>query len=243
MNIALIGYGRMGKEVEVVAKEKGLNVVRTFTTANNKSGEALNPESLKDVDVCIDFSSPSAAVANIEAVVKCGKNMVMGTTGWYDRMEYVKGLVTEKKIGFLYAANFSPGVNIFSRIVEDASLLFDKHTEYDVAIHEIHHKEKADSPGGTALSLASLLLNNLKRKTELLTEPSKGKIKPHQLHVTSARVGHTTGQHTITFDSDNDTIELIHTARSRRGYAVGAVLAAQWLQGKTGFHTMQDVIS
>jgi 4-hydroxy-tetrahydrodipicolinate reductase len=242
MKIALIGYGKMGREVEHVAKEKGIKVASIITEESNTGGLGITPDSLKGVDVCIDFSVPAAVLDNIEAVADCGKSMVVGTTGWYDRLEHVRKLVKEKKIGFLYASNFSLGVNIFSQIVMDASRLFDKYSDYDVSIHEVHHKGKADSPSGTALSLGSTVLQSLKRKTELLHETSHGQIKPHQLHVTSTRVGNVTGTHTVLFDSECDSIELVHRAKGRRGFALGAVVAAQWLKGKKGFYTMRDVI-
>jgi len=242
MTIALIGHGRMGKEVESAARERGVKVTHIFEVGENAGGLALDSKSLHGVDVCIDFSTPDSVLDNIEAVAECGKNIVVGTTGWYNRMDDVKKLVKEKKIGFLYAANFSLGVNIFSQIVMDAAHFFEKHPDYDVAINEMHHSGKADSPSGTALTLGSIITQAMHRKTEILTEASHGKIKPHQLHVTSTRVGHTTGRHTVVFDSESDTIEIVHTAKSRRGYAVGALVAAEWLKGKQGFYTMRDVI-
>lgn len=242
MNIALIGYGRMGREVGAVATEKGVTIAKIFTLENNTGGLGLTKDSLKGVDVCIDFSSPVNVLDNIEAAADCGRNIVVGTTGWYDKLDQVKKIVKEKKIGFLYTPNFSLGVNIFSQIIMDAARLFDKHSEYDVSISEMHHRDKADSPSGTALSLASTILQMMKRKSELLTTASHGPIKPHQLHVISARVGHVTGKHSVLFDSESDTVELVHTAKSRRGFAVGAVVAAEWLKGKKGFYTMRDVI-
>jgi 4-hydroxy-tetrahydrodipicolinate reductase len=242
MNIALIGYGKMGKEVEQVAKDRGLTIARIFTEENNTGGLGLTKDSLKTVDVCIDFSTPAAVLDNIEAVAECGKNMVVGTTGWYDRLESVRKIVKEKKIGLLYASNFSLGVNIFTQIVLDASHLMEKYPEYDVSVNEVHHSGKVDSPSGTALSLGSTILQSLRRKKELLTETSHGQIKPHQLHITSQRVGHVVGRHTVLFDSEFDTIELVHSAKGRRGFALGAVVAAEWIKGKKGMYTMRDVI-
>ena len=242
MNIALIGYGKMGREVEQVAKEKGLKVVTIFTEENNAGGLGITPDSLNGADVCIDFSMPKSVLDNIEAVAECGKSIVVGTTGWYDKLEQVKKLVKEKKIGFLYASNFSLGVNVFTQIVTNASRLFERYSDYDVSIHEVHHKGKADSPSGTALSLGSAVLHAFKRKTEILHETSHEQIKPHQLHITSTRVGRIAGTHTVLFDSEYDSIELVHRAKSRRGFALGAVVAAEWLKGKRGFYTMRDVI-
>jgi 4-hydroxy-tetrahydrodipicolinate reductase len=242
MNIVLIGYGRMGKEVESVAKEKGIKIARVFDAENNTGGIGINGETLKGVDVCIDFSVPAAVVANVEAVAECGKNIVVGATGWYNRLDDVKKIVKEKKIGFLYSSNFSLGVNIYSQIVMDAAHLFAQYSEYDVAIHEVHHRGKADSPSGTALSLGASVLQNMRRKSELLNETPHAALRPTQLHVSSTRVGSVMGKHTVMFDSESDTIELIHTAKSRRGFAVGAIVAAEWLKGKKGFYTMRDVI-
>jgi len=242
MNLALIGYGKMGKEVEQVAIEKGAKILKTFTGRNNTGSLGLNKNSLAGVDVCIDFSTPAVVLENIEAASQAGKNIVVGTTGWYDRLDSVKKLVKDRKIGFLYASNFSLGVNLFSQIVMDAAHMFDRYPEYDVAVTDVHHRGKADSPSGTALSLGAILLHEMKRKSELLHETSHGQIKPHQLQVTSTRVGHVTGRHSVVFDSDSDSIELIHAAKNRRGYALGALVAAEWLKGKKGFYTMRDAI-
>lgn len=242
MTIALIGNGKMGKEVEEAARERGVSIGRIFTEEENAGGAALTPESLRHVDVCIDFTTPGAVFDNIRAVAASGRNIVVGTTGWYDRLEDVRAIVEKAGIGCLYAANFSLGVNIFSEIVMNAARVFDRHPEYDVALLETHHRGKADSPSGTALSLASEMMRVVRRKTEILAGPSTGAIAPHQLHVSSTRVGHTTGTHEVVFDSGADTISLKHTARSRRGFAVGALVAAEWLRGKKGLYTMRDVI-
>ena len=243
MNIALIGYGKMGKEVERAAKARGLTVAKTFDVHDNTGGRGLTAESLKGVDVCIEFSAPGAVMENVAACAACGKNIVVGTTGWYDRLDAVKKLVKEKKIGFLYSPNFSLGLNIFTQIVAHAAHLMDRYTEYDAAVSEQHHRGKADSPSGTALSIAACVLQGMKRKTEILSEASHGQIKPHQLHVASTRVGSVPGTHAVVFDAEADQIELIHTARNRSGFALGAVVAAEWLKGKHGFYTMRDVIT
>jgi 4-hydroxy-tetrahydrodipicolinate reductase len=242
MNIALIGHGKMGREVEQAAAEKGIKIARVFTSQNNMNGLGLNKNSLAGIDVCIDFSTPTVALDNIQAVAENGTNIVVGTTGWYDRLDQVKKLVKDRKIGFLYASNFSLGVNLFSQIVLDAAHLFGRYPEYDVAVTDVHHRGKADSPSGTALSLASILLQEMKRKSEVLHETSHGVIKPHQLHITSTRVGHVTGRHAVIFESESDSVELIHTAKNRRGYALGALVAAEWIKGRRGFYTMRDAI-
>jgi 4-hydroxy-tetrahydrodipicolinate reductase len=243
MNIALVGYGKMGKAVESAAKAKGLTVSKVFDINNNTGSLGLTAESLKGVDVCIEFSTPGSVLENITAVAECGKSIVVGTTGWYDRLDHVKKIVKENKIGFLYAPNFSLGVNIFMQIVAHAAHMMDRYAEYDAAVMESHHRAKVDSPSGTALTIASIVLQGMKRKTEIASGTMQGQIKPNQLHVASSRFGSVTGTHAVVFDSDADSIELVHTAKNRSGFAVGAVVAAEWLKGKKGFYTMRDVIT
>jgi 4-hydroxy-tetrahydrodipicolinate reductase len=242
MTIALIGHGRMGMEVETVARERRIPIGRIFTEEDNTGAVGLTRESLRGIDVCIDFSSPASVVENIRAVATAGCDIVVGTTGWYEHLEEVRKLVGEKQTGFLYAANFSLGVNIFSEIVKDAARLVERHPGYDVAVSETHHSGKADSPSGTALALASLILGAFPRKSGILSDAAHGAIPENRLHVSSTRVGHVPGRHSVIFDSDADTIELTHTARNRRGFAFGALVAAEWLKGKKGFFTMRDVI-
>jgi len=242
MQIALIGYGKMGKEVELAARNRGITVARIFEIDTNTGAAGMTRESLSGVDVCIDFSSPMAVMDNIHAAAECGTNIVVGTTGWYDRVDDVRALVHKKNIGFLYSANFSLGVNLFLQIVGEAAQLIDPYPEYDAAISETHHRGKADSPSGTALSLANSMVQAMKRKSEIVTDVTRGPIRPEQLHVSSVRVGAVTGTHAVVFDSDADTIELVHRAKSRRGFASGVIAAAEWLKGKKGFYTMRDVI-
>jgi len=242
MNIALIGYGKMGKEVERVAKERGHTVSLILDIENNQNGQGLSEDSLRDVDVCIDFSTPSAVLTNIERVIACKKPMVVGTTGWYEHLDEITEMVKSSGIGFIYASNFSIGMNLFFKIVEFAGKLFNGFADYDVCVHEIHHNQKADSPGGTALMLGKVLLDNIERKKELLTETSKGQISSSALHVTSTRVGSVPGTHIVGFDSLADTIELRHTTRSRIGYAVGAIRAAEWIIDRKGVNTMADLL-
>ncbi|HUL43987.1 MAG TPA: 4-hydroxy-tetrahydrodipicolinate reductase [Bacteroidota bacterium] len=243
MNIALIGYGNMGKEVEQAARSRGFTIAKTFTLENNLRGIGITPGILDEVDVCIDFSVPSAVVNNIATVAACGKNIVVGTTGWYDKMEEVKQLVTKYKIGLVYSPNFSLGMNIFYHIVKSAASAFDPFDVYDVAVQEIHHRKKSDSPSGTALALSQIILRQIRRKKEVLHETAHGEIKPEQLQVTSTRVGNVVGTHSVVFDSEADSIELKHVAKNRRGFAFGALIAAEWIKGKHGLYTMNDVLS
>ncbi|MBI3189705.1 MAG: 4-hydroxy-tetrahydrodipicolinate reductase, partial [Ignavibacteriales bacterium] len=165
------------------------------------------------------------------------------TTGWYDKLPEVKKMVEKSKIGFLYAANFSLGVNIFYHGVSIISELCDKFHFYDVAISETHHTQKLDAPSATALALAQTVMQKFKSKKTILQETPRMKIKPEQLQITSTRLGSVVGNHCVVFDSEADCIELVHSAKNRTGFAHGALIAAQWLKGKKGVYTMKDVIT
>ncbi|MBI5021273.1 MAG: 4-hydroxy-tetrahydrodipicolinate reductase [Ignavibacteriales bacterium] len=243
MNIALFGYGNMGKEVERLAKEKNIILKKIFTIENNLRAMGITKDALKDVDVCIDFSVPTAVVENIKAVAELGKNMVIGTTGWYDKIKEVEKIVKVNKIGFLYSPNFSLGMNIFYQILSSTSHIFEKFDCYDPAIQETHHRGKTDSPSGTALTLAQILIGNMRRKRKMFQETPHKQLKPDELHISSTRVGNVVGKHAVIFDSEADTIELVHTAKNRTGFAMGALIAAEFLKGKKGIYTMKDVIT
>jgi 4-hydroxy-tetrahydrodipicolinate reductase len=243
MKIAIIGNGRMGNEVGRVALAKGIDVAKVFTEENNAGARGLTPEALAGIDVCVEFTLPAAAVRNIEAVAKAGKPIVVGTTGWYDRLGEVKGLVESRGTGLVYAPNFSLGVNLLAHLLNCAAHLFDRHEMYDVAVRESHHRGKADSPSGTALHLSQLLLKNLRRKTEVVAGNPSGPLRPGQLQITSERLGHAVGEHTVVFDSEADTLELTHRAKNRSGFAHGALIAAAWIRGRAGVYTMEDVLT
>jgi 4-hydroxy-tetrahydrodipicolinate reductase len=234
MRIALIGYGKMGKEIESAALAAGDTIVQKFDI-----DRPADVASLSDADVCIEFSTPETVVGNIQLALKAQKDIVVGTTGWYDRLPELKALAVHS--GLLYSANFSVGVNMYFRIVAAASDLMRNAQDYDAYIHELHHRQKADSPSGTALRLADILLKRIDRKKSIATQRMDGKIAPDALHVTSTRVGTFAGTHTVGFDSEADLIEITHTARSRKGFALGALRAAHWLQGRKGVFTMDDV--
>lgn len=234
MKIALIGFGKMGREIDSVAREQGETIARVFD-----SRHAVCPEALADVDMCIEFSTPGAVLANIRAAVEAGKDIVAGTTGWDQHLPEVRRLV--KDSGLLYSANFSLGMNIFFRVVATASELMKKAQDYDPYVQEIHHRQKADSPSGTSLRLANIVLEKVDRKKSVLSTPPEGKILPEMLHVSSTRAGVVTGTHTVGFDSEADLIELRHMAKNRRGFALGALTAARWLRGRKGVYTMDDV--
>ncbi len=237
MKIALIGYGKMGKEIERCALERGLTVSAVFDEKKTVTADAV-----AGADVCIDFSIPAAVPDHVKVYAKARKNAVIGTTGWMEHLDAVTRTVSSSGIGLIYASNFSIGVNVFMKIVRYASQIINQFEDYDAWIHEVHHNQKLDSPSGTALSLAKMMIDTIERKSSVLTETSKGKIRPDQLHVTSSRAGAVPGTHVVGFDSSADTIELTHTARNRSGFALGALHAAQWIRNKQGLYTMTDVL-
>ncbi len=241
MKIALIGYGKMGREIELAAHVRNHEIVAKIDShADDATHQDINEESLNNADVVIDFTHPDSAIANINAVAAAGKDLVVGTTGWYDQEDAVRKTVEESGIGFLYSSNFSIGVNAFFKIVGYAAALFDKLEDYDVFGYEMHHKQKADSPSGTAVTLGGILLDNIERKKTLQTEKLDRAPTPEELHFGSVRAGNIPGTHVIGFESGADIVELKHTARNRSGFAMGAVIAAEWIHGKKGFHTFTD---
>jgi len=241
MNIAIIGYGKMGQEIEKVAKDEEINVISTIDPNNSAAKfSQINMESLKNVDVCIDFTVPNTVVDNIKEVSRLGVNMVVGTTGWYDNLDKVRQIVEDASIGFIYSSNFSIGVNIFFRIVEEASKIVNNIEDYDIYSYELHHKRKIDSPSGTARVIGNIIMKNVDRKSKVVYGNLNRKIKSNELHIGSIRGGYIPGTHIVGFDSEVDTIELKHTARSKKGFAIGAVIAAKWLKDKKGFFEISD---
>lgn len=224
LKIALIGYGKMGKAVEA--------------SAIARHHEIVDPQL---ADCLIDFTAPQAVIDNMRKYAPLKKNIVMGTTGWYDKLPEIESIVKEEKIGFLYSPNFSLGVNLFLKIVEEAAKYVQDHPEYDIGAMEIHHTEKKDSPSGTAKAIAQKLLKNLTRKKRVVYDKVDRVIHPDELHFSSLRVGHEPGTHSVFFDSTADRISLTHQAKGREGFALGAVIAAEWLQGKKGIFTMEDL--
>lgn len=221
MRIALVGYGKMGKLVETIALREGLEVGPKLDIDANQGGNGITPASMAGVDVAIDFSQPEAALPNIEAATRAGVNVVVGTTGWADKFSRVERLVMESGIGLVYGANFSVGMNLFFEIVSHSAQIIGMLPQYDPYLVEEHHRAKKDAPSGTALTLLEIMqpyLNN--------PNPS----------IASIRAGAIPGTHAIGFDSEADTIVLEHRARSRQGFAEGAVLAARWIAGKKGLY-------
>ncbi len=236
--IALIGYGSMGKELERLAPQYGCRVEQIFTSATPLTSA---PESAWNFDVAIDFSKPHAVQTNVAECARRGKNIVIGTTGWTSDITSLRELVATAGIGAVWGANFSVGVLMFMRIVEEAARLVARYDEYDVALHELHHRRKLDSPSGTGLALGEILMQHTPKKPELLTETSHGRIAETALHLSSTRVGEIPGTHTVYLDSLADTLELTHRARNRSGFALGALRAARWLRGKQGFFEVREV--
>jgi 4-hydroxy-tetrahydrodipicolinate reductase len=237
LRIALIGYGQMGKLIEQLAQNNGCEIVAIIDPL---LGNKITAETVADADVCIEFSTPDAAFANIKKLVQLGKNVVTGTTGWFDELDKIKLLVEKKGTGFIYGSNFSVGMNLFFSIIESTAKLMNKAEDYDLFGLEMHHNKKKDSPSGTAKVLSDIILKNIDRKTKSQYEKLDRKIAGDEFHFTSIRSGNIPGMHSISFDSEADTIELKHTARNRNGLAVGAIKAAKWINDKTGFYNFSD---
>ena len=237
MRIALIGYGKMGKEIERLALERGWSVdLRAdIDTPPITSAQRMN------IDVVIHYANAVSLIDDLSPWAETSKPIVVGTTGWYEQMPKIEALVKKNNIGLIYASNFSLGVNIFFHLIRTAAQTMDRFSDYDAYIQEIHHKNKLDSPSGTALTMGQIVLKYIQRKKELLNETSHGKIRPEQLHISSTRSGSVVGTHILAFDSMADTIELKHTAKDRSGLAFGTLLAAEWIIGKKGIFTIDDV--
>lgn len=239
MKIALVGFGKMGKEVERLINQSGNHQV-VSKSMMDKNGQ-WDTKGIKQADVVIDFTSPEVILENIKKIASMGKNMVVGTTGWYEHMNEVEKIVKESGTGLIYAHNFSVGANIFFKIVAYAAKLFDKFGGYDVYGLEVHHSGKKDSPSGTALRIAKEIMNNFPSKKNLQTEKLDRQINPDELHFASVRGGRNPGYHEVVFDSQADSITLSHAAHNRTGFAEGAILAAQFVKGKKGLYNFDEV--
>lgn len=237
MSIAIVGYGRMGQEIESTANEQGVNINAIFDVKN-----PLSNITDYSFSTAIEFTSPDAVIENIKLLAEHGRNIVTGTTGWYDKMDEVKKIVKHNNIGFVWGANFSVGVNLFFKMIQNTSAIFNAFEDFDVMVHEMHHKNKLDSPSGTALKIAYEIIDNLKRKENIISDKIEGKIPENALHVSSTRGGEIFGKHSVFFDSSSDEIVLSHSAKNRKGFAKGAVLASQWIYNRKGFYEFSDVI-
>ncbi len=227
MKIAIVGYGKMGRMIERLAVDRGITVTTKLDEFNNAGFEGIKPENFNDVDVAIDFSVPSAVVGNIERIAELGVNLVVGTTGWQQHIPHVKSVVERCGTGLVWSPNYSVGVNAFFRIVQAAAKLLAKEPEYEAWAWEIHHSAKKDAPSGTLIKLV---------------EEMRAAGYERHVDTASSRAGAIAGTHEIGFDSAADTITLRHTARSREGFALGAIKAAEWVAGKKGFHEFGEVL-
>lgn len=236
MKIALIGYGKMGRAIEEVALQKGHEVILKIDV--NNIGD-FTTENLRRADVAIEFTGPQSAPENIKRCIAAGIPVVSGSTGWLSAWNEIKEYCAEKKGALVYASNYSIGVNLFFELNTYLSGLMAPYAEYEVKIEETHHTEKKDAPSGTAISLAEQVLQNIKRKKSWINHPSS---VPGELEIISRRIDPAPGTHTIKYTSSIDDIEITHTAHNRKGFAGGAVLAAEFVRGKIGVYNMKDVL-
>lgn len=230
MKIALLGYGKMGQVIERIALERGHEIVL-------KKDEFNTYEGLSNADVAIDFSVPTAAVSNISSCFNANVPVISGTTGWLEHYDEMLALCAAKKGAFISSSNFSLGVNIFFELNEYLAKIMAKFDSYKVEMEEIHHTQKLDAPSGTAISLAKGVIEN-----SSYTNWTLENAEPNQIHIETKRIGTVPGTHTVTYNSSVDTIEIKHTAHNREGFALGAVIAAEWIVGKQGVFTMKDVL-
>ena len=232
MKIALFGYGKMGKVIEKIAIERGHEIVLKI-----EQGDVSY--NLKIADVAIDFSTPTAAVSNITEAINCKIPVVCGTTGWLEAFESIKSLCHTKNGAFLYASNFSLGMNLFFELNRKLAQVMKPYGEYSMGIEEIHHTQKQDAPSGTAITLAEDAI-----KESEYTGWSLGKsLDPKQIGIEAKRIENIPGTHSVSYDSKIDSIEIKHIAKNREGFGLGAVIAAEWLFGKTGVFSMKDVLN
>lgn len=236
MNIALIGYGKMGKAIEEIAIKRGHTIVLTIDISNQLD---LTKENLAKADVAIEFTGPESAFANVLKCMQAGVPLVCGSTGWLQHIDEAHKACREADTSLLVSSNFSVGVNIFFEINKRLAALMQLHPNYDVSIEEIHHTQKKDAPSGTAITLAEQILEKISRKNKWVNNSA---LHTNELSITSKRIDPAPGTHTIIYHSDIDDIEIKHTAHNRTGFATGAVIAAEFLAGKKGIYTMSDVL-
>lgn len=236
MKIALIGYGKMGKAIEEIALKRGHEIVLRVSIDNL---EDKTLENIRAADVAIEFTGPESAFDNIILCMQAGVPVVCGSTGWLDKAEEVREFCLKEGKTFLYASNFSVGVNIFFELNKRLAGLMASHTDYNVSLLEIHHTEKRDAPSGTAITLAEQILEKIPRKKEWVNHNSN---ILDELEIISKRIDPAPGIHKVLYSSAIDDIEIIHTAHNRQGFATGAVLAAEFIRNKRGIFSMKDVL-
>lgn len=236
MNIALIGYGKMGKEIEVLALQRGHKIV---LVTDHLSPELFTTENLKKADVAIEFTTPESAKKNITKCFEAGVPVVSGTTGWVAEIEEIRQTCSSMQGAFFYASNFSLGVNILFRLNKYLAEIMNRYEDYEVSISETHHVHKKDAPSGTAITLAIGIIENISRKNSWTGKDAQN---TQEIPIQSFREGEVFGDHSITYESFADIIQLSHSAINRKGFALGAVLAAEFIAGKKGIFSMDDLL-
>jgi 4-hydroxy-tetrahydrodipicolinate reductase len=236
MKIALLGYGKMGKEIEKIAVSRGHEIVLKINVDN---AHELTVDNLKKADAAIEFSTPETAYSNIQKCFEANVPLVVGTTGWLHKIDEVKNSAANEGKGFFYASNFSIGVNVFFEINKKLAQLMAPYKEYSIEMEEIHHTQKLDAPSGTAITLAEGIIENNDRKSKWVNENSTS---DNELEIISKRIENIPGTHTVVYNSSIDEIYIRHTAHNRQGFALGAVVAAEFMKGKSGFYGMNDLL-
>ena len=242
MNIALLGYGKMGRIIEQFALDRGHEIVLKIDAYNL---DEFTADNLKKADVAIDFSTPDSALTNIAKCFEAGIPLVVGTTGWYDHLDEVKAECEASNNTLLYASNFSIGVNVFFFVNKVLAKIMNRYPQYEVLVEEIHHTQKLDSPSGTAITISEGIIEGLERKNawvnDLIGEGAEVVAKQDEVLIESHRIEDVPGTHTVIYSSEVDDIEFKHKAHSRAGFALGAVVAAEWLKDKKGFYSINDM--
>ena len=244
MKIALLGYGKMGRIIEQIALDRKHEIVLKISNSNL---DELTTENLQKADVAIEFSTPGTVLGNIEKCFAAGTPIVVGTTGWHHEMPQIKEQCQYHNASLIYGTNFSVGINIFFHVNKMLAKLMNNYPYYDVQVEEIHHSQKLDSPSGTAITIAEGITANLDRKAGWINivttddAADDNNVPADQLLIESLRIESVPGTHTVIYDSEVDTIEFKHTAHNRNGFALGAVLAAEWIPGKKGFYPVEDM--
>lgn len=236
INLALIGYGKMGKMIESLTDPNEFNLAGKYDVINPVAQHLTGK-----VDVAIEFTTPHTVMENIEFLAKNGINIVCGTTGWYDKAYEVKNIIEKSGTGFIYASNFSVGVNLFFQMVKRSTALMNKYKQYSALVEETHHTQKLDKPSGTGIRTAEYVIENLESLKKFVSD--KDNAEQGELNIISKRVENVVGNHKVIFDSSADTIIIEHSAKSRQGFAEGALLAAKFINGKKGFYKFEDVFS
>ncbi|MGI4806298.1 MAG: 4-hydroxy-tetrahydrodipicolinate reductase [Janthinobacterium lividum] len=247
MKIALLGYGKMGKMIEQIALERNHEIVLKITRENLYD---LTLANLQQADVAIEFSTPHTVLSNMKLCINASVPVVVGATGWYEKIQEVKNVCVERNAAVIYASNFSVGVNILFHLNKMLARIMNRFPDYEVQVEEIHHTQKLDAPSGTAITIAEGIMENMPVKeawvnvvSGQVNDDSPVAITPNQLLIESHRIENVPGTHTVVYDSEVDTIEFKHTAHNRSGFALGAVLAAEWIKDRKGFFTAADLFN